>query len=115
MNEIWIKGLRVRSQVGVTVEERQNEQELQVDLCIQPPSPFAYMNDDIMRTIDYAAVARRVTGLAGEGPRHLLETLAADIARLLVDEFHAVAVTVELRKYILPETEYVAVRCRLER
>jgi 7,8-dihydroneopterin aldolase/epimerase/oxygenase len=115
MNEIWIKGLRVRSQVGVTVEERQNEQELQVDLCIQPPSPFAYMNDDIMRTIDYDAVARRVIGLAGEGPRHLLETLAADIARLLVDEFHAVAVTVEVRKYILPETDYVATRCRLER
>jgi dihydroneopterin aldolase len=82
---------------------------------MQPPAPFAYMNDDIMRTIDYDAVARRVQGLAAEGPRHLIETLAADIARLLVDEFHAVAVTIEVRKYILPETEYVAARCRLER
>ena len=115
MNEIWIKGLRVRSLVGVVAEERQQEQELHVDLCIQPPSPFAYMNDDIMRTIDYDAVARRVQGLSSEGPRHLIETLAADIARLLVDEFHAVAVTVEVRKFVLPETEYVAARCRLER
>ena len=115
MNEIWIKGLKVRSLVGVAAEERQQEQELQVDLCIQPPSPFAYMNDDIMRTIDYDAVARRVQGLAAEGPRHLIETLAADIARLLVDEFHAVAVTVEVRKFVLPETDYVAARCRLER
>lgn len=115
MNEIWIKGLKVRSLVGVSAEERQQEQELHVDLCIQPPSPFAYMNDDIMRTIDYAAVSRRVQGLSGEGPRNLIETLAADIARLLVDEFHAVAVTVEVRKFALPETDHVAARCRLER
>ena len=115
MNEIWIKGLKVRSLVGVLQEERQQEQELLVDLCIQPPSPFAYMNDDIMRTIDYAAVAQRVRGLAAEGARHLIETLAADIARLLVDEFHAVSVTVEVRKFVLPETDFVAARCRLER
>jgi dihydroneopterin aldolase len=115
MNEIWVKGLKVRSFLGVDPQERENQQELLVDICMQPSSPFAYMNDDIMRTIDYDAVARRVQGLAAEGPRHLIETLAADIARLLVDEFHAVAVTIEVRKYILPETEYVAARCRLER
>ena len=115
MNEIWIKGLRVRSLVGVSEEERQQEQELLVDLCIQPSSPFAYMNDDIMRTIDYDAVVRRVRGLVGEHPRHLIETLASDIARLIVDEFHSVAVTVEVRKSALPETDCVAARCRLER
>ena len=115
MNEIWIKGLKVRSRLGVVAEELGQEQEIQIDLCIQPASPFAYMNDDIMRTVDYAAVVRRVQGLAGEAPRHLIETLAADIARLLVDEFHAVAVTVEVRKFALPETDYVAARCRLER
>ncbi len=115
MNEIWIKGLKVRSQVGVLPEEREQGQDLDVDLCIQPPAPFAYMNDDIMRTIDYAAVSRRVQALAGESPRHLIETLAADIARLLVDEFHAMAVTVEVRKFVLPDTVCVAARCRLER
>jgi dihydroneopterin aldolase len=115
MNEIWIKGLRVRSHVGVLPEERLEDQELHVDICYQPASPFPYMNDDIMRTIDYNAVAQRVRVLASEGSRHLVETLAADVARLLVDEFHAVSVTVEVRKFILPETDYVAVRCRLER
>ena len=115
MNEIWIKGLRVHSHVGVLPEEREQAQELHVDICCQPASPFPYMNDDIMRTIDYGAVAQRVQLLANEGTRHLVETLAAEIARLLVDEFHAVSVTVEVRKFVLPETEHVAVRCRLER
>ena len=55
-----------------------------------------------------------------QGVRKSLETSAlspqeADIARLIVDEFHAVAVTVEVRKFVLPETDYVAARCRLER
>lgn len=115
MNEIWIRGLRVHSHVGTTVEEQQDAQELHVDLCIQPSSPFPYMSDDILRTIDYDAVARQVRGLAGEKPRHLIETLAADIARLLVDEFHAVTVTVEVRKFVLPGTDHVAVRCKLDR
>lgn len=115
MNEIWIKSLKVQSQIGVSEAERQQPQELHVDLSIQPTAPFPYMNDDVMRTIDYAAVANRVQGLAEEGPRHLIETLAADIARLIVDEFHAVAVVVEVRKFVLPNAEYVAARCRLER
>ncbi|MEI6279969.1 MAG: dihydroneopterin aldolase [Verrucomicrobiae bacterium] len=115
MNEIWIKALKVQARVGVGEGERQEPQELHVDLCIQPAAPFLFMNDDVMRTIDYGAVASRVRGLAAEGPRRLIETLAADIARLLVDEFHAVVVTVEVRKFILPDADHVAVRCRLER
>jgi len=115
MNEIWIKSLKVHSRIGVEETERQQPQELLVDLCIQPPAPFSFMNDDVMRTIDYAAVASRVRGLAGEGSRHLIETLAADIARLLVDEFQAVVVIVEVRKFVLPNADHVAVRCRLER
>ncbi len=115
MNEIWIKTLRVHSQIGVGEEERSQLQELHIDLCIQPTAPFPYMNDDVMRTIDYTAVANRVRALAGEEPRHLIETLAAEIARLLVDEFHAVSVVVEVRKFVIPGTDYVAARCRLER
>jgi len=115
MNEIWIKSLKVHSRIGVSEEERSEPQDLEIDLCMQPSAPFPYMNDDVMRTIDYSAVASRVRGLADERPRHLIETLAAEVARLLVDEFHAVTVVVEVRKFVLPGTDCVAVRCRLER
>ena len=49
------------------------------------------------------------------GDEEARDALAADIDRLLVDEFHAVVVTVEVRKFILPNADHVAVRCRLER
>ncbi len=115
MNEIQIKSLRVQSRIGVGDDERELSQELQVDVRIQPAAAFAYMNDDLARTINYAAVAARVAEVCGERSRNLLETLASDIARCLVDEFHAEAVVVEIRKFILPNTDYVAVKYRLER
>ena len=44
-------------------------------------------------------------------PRQLIETLAEDIATLVLACFSVCAeVDVELRKYILPDTDYVAVR-----
>ncbi|MEI6033939.1 MAG: dihydroneopterin aldolase [Verrucomicrobiae bacterium] len=115
LNEIWIKSLKVRARIGVEEAERLEPQELHVDLCIQPPVPFHLMEDDVRCTIDYAAVAGRVRELAGEGERRLIETLASDIARLLVGEFHADAVIVEVRKFVLPNAGHAAVRFRLER
>jgi dihydroneopterin aldolase len=45
----------------------------------------------------------------------LIETLAEEIAGLLLERFPLRAVEVELRKFILTDTAYVAVRIRRER
>jgi phosphoglycolate phosphatase/dihydroneopterin aldolase len=73
------------------------------------------MQDDITATIDYFQVAGAVQELALASSRQLVETLASDIAALVLNRFAAEAVEVELRKYILPETAFVAVRMRRER
>jgi phosphoglycolate phosphatase/dihydroneopterin aldolase len=41
----------------------------------------------------------------------LIETLADEVAGLIIAEFGALSVEVELRKFILPQTRHVAVRC----
>ncbi len=112
MNEIWIRGLRVPVFIGVPDEERQSRQEVVVDLCVEPSIPFADLADDITKTIDYAALADRVVALAAGRPRHLIETLAVEIADLAIREFAARSATVEIRKFILPQTDHVAVRFR---
>jgi 7,8-dihydroneopterin aldolase/epimerase/oxygenase len=61
-------------------------------------------------TIAYAAVAARLRLVAAERPRRLIETLAAEMAACVMGEFHAIGVSIELRKRILPETDHVAVR-----
>jgi dihydroneopterin aldolase len=40
----------------------------------------------------------------------LIEKLAVDIADYLLAEFHPLQVTVEVKKRIIPETDYVAVK-----
>ncbi len=114
MSEIWIRGLRVQTWIGVPDAERAEPQEVVLDVGIEPSLGFEAMGDEIGHTVDYDAVARRIETLAAERPRRLIETLAAETARLVVAEFSARSVTVEVRKFILPQTDHVAVRFRLE-
>lgn len=111
MNEILIAGLRVKTRIGVPDEERLDEQELEFDLRIQPARAFVDMQDRLEDTIDYAKVCERVAEIASAKPRKLIETLADEIAEMILSEFHARRVEVELRKFILPQTRHVAVRC----
>jgi FolB domain-containing protein len=112
VNEIRIDSLRVRTRIGVPDEERADEQEVEIDLRIEPGVDFSEMDDDISKTIDYAQVCERIAELAAARPRNLIETLAADIAELVRYKFAARSVDVEVRKFILPQTRHVAVRCR---
>jgi dihydroneopterin aldolase len=83
---------------------------LEIDITITHDTDFMEMQDGIAHTIDYATVCERVAEIATERPRHLIETLAAEIAKAMVDEFGAASASVELRKFILPQTRHVAVR-----
>ena len=48
---------------------------------------------------------------AAERERRLIETFALEIAETVLSRFGAcAAVDVDLRKYVLPDTDYVAVR-----
>jgi len=115
LHRIEIRRLRVSSHIGVPDEERAAPQELRVGVVIELATPFSAMADDLARTLDYAALAGEIQALAAARPRRLIETLASDIAGhvLAADGVDAVEVVVE--KFILPETECVAVSLRRER
>ena len=115
MNVIIIKGLRLDVAVGVTDAERDNPQRLEVDAVITPLKSFAAAADQIDRTVDYQSVAQRIAELARSRPRRLIETLAIDLAEMLVSEFQAGRAEVEVRKFVVPNTDYVAVRCLRDR
>ena len=115
MNVIIIKGLKIDAAVGVTAAERDNPQRLEVDAVITPLETFAVLADDIHRTVDYQAAAQRIIKLARSRPRHLIETLATELAEMLVREFRAEHAEVEVRKFVLPEADYVAARCCRDR
>lgn len=109
-DEIHLRNLDLPVRIGVPAEERAAWQTLNADVSLRLPTRFESMADDLDCTIDYAAVALRLRGLAAERPRQLLETLAAELADCALAEFGAAGVTVELRKRVLPGCDHVAVR-----
>ena len=109
-DEIHISALRLTTHIGVPEAERATSQVLEADVTLRIAGRFEAMNDDLAATIDYAGVAARLQELAAERPRRLIETLAAEMAACVMGEFHAIGVSIELRKRILPETDHVAVR-----
>lgn len=115
MNEIRIRGLKLECHIGVPDEERATAQTLLVDLTIVPLTAFDELNDDIARTVDYDAVCQRLAAIAGDHPRQLIETLAVDLAWTVVKEFPAAEALVEIRKFILPQTDHVGVAYRARR
>ncbi|MFT4548106.1 MAG: FolB domain-containing protein [Pseudoalteromonas tetraodonis] len=108
--EIHIENLWVETSVGVPDEERAQAQEVAICLTMVPERPMAGLGDSIEKTVDYFAVSQRVAAIAGDGERKLIETLAEDVAELLLREFPLDSVVVELRKFILENADYVSVK-----
>ena len=116
-DQILVANLELRARIGVTDAEQSQPQRLTVSLVLTPARGFDNLNDRIEGTINYSSVCKAVRELAAAGPpRRLIETLAGDIAALVLARFeHCAVVEVELRKYILPDTDYVAVRLSRQR
>lgn len=110
-DQIFIRGLVVASHIGVPEKERAQSQDLLVTVIMAPrnEAPGTPLEDDIERTIDYHAVSIRAEDIAAERPRKLIETLAEDIASTLMEEFAIASITVEIEKFILPNTRCVGV------
>ena len=110
MDTIVIQDLAVSYHVGVPQAERANPQRLLLTVEMGCDFSRAAQTDDLTQTIDYYAVCQRLLRF-GEGRSwKLIETLAVDIATLVRTEFRAETVAVEVKKFIIPETQYVSVR-----
>jgi FolB domain-containing protein len=114
VDTITIADLEVHFRVGVPDEERARPQRLLISVEMGLDFSAAAQDDDLRRTIDYYAVSRRVLAL-GEGREwKLIERLAADIASMILAEFRPDLVSVEVKKFILPEARHVSVRLTRE-
>ena len=111
---IVIQGLEVLARVGVPEEERESPQRLLIDLRFAALAQPESLHDDITRTVDYHALSLRVAEISVARPRKLIETLADELAESLLSEFSLRWVEVTIRKFILPNTEWVSVTIRRE-
>lgn len=115
MSRIAIVDLEVFLHVGVPDEERANPQRVLLTVEMDFDFTLAARSDRISETIDYFAVGQRLLTF-GEGRSwKLLEKLAADVAKLVLSEFNPHRVTVEVKKFPIPQARYVSVSLTRER
>jgi FolB domain-containing protein len=107
---IEIQELEVKGRIGVPENERENPQKLLVSLRFQIETAFAALNDELDKTIDYAAVAAEVKKVVETSNAHLIEKLVSDIGDALMARFRMQRLEIELRKFILPNARYVSVK-----
>jgi 7,8-dihydroneopterin aldolase/epimerase/oxygenase len=109
MAKISIVDLEVFYRVGVPDAERAQPQRLLLTVEMDSDFSAAAKTDSIADTIDYFAVTQRLLTL-GEGREwKLIEKLAAEIADAILAEFKPHAVSVAVKKFIIPQARHVAV------
>jgi dihydroneopterin aldolase len=114
-DEIHIEGLEVLANIGVPEEERASLQRLNFNLTLWPDRPIDDLTDEIERTVNYAAVCEEVKRFIEQRRDKLIETMANALALHLLARFQIRRITVELRKYVLPDVEFVSVTVTRER
>ncbi len=108
-DQIFIRGQRVSCHIGVPDEERANAQELIVHTRFTSSICSQLCDDHIDETVDYHAVYLRINEVAAVKSRKLIETLAEDLASMILAEFQVAEVSIEIEKFILPNTQCVGV------
>ncbi len=112
---LQISGLSVSTRLGVPAEERTVMQRVKMSVTLWPEFLLTGLGDEFSRTVDYAEVAISLREMAEVGERCLIETLAEEAADLLLERFALRKVCVEVWKFILPDTDGVAVRLTKEK
>ena len=80
---VRVSGLRVRGHHGVLAAERRDGQTFVVDVALTVPSPST---DDLADTVDYAVLSERLAAVVAGEPVDLIETLAARLADVCLDD-----------------------------
>jgi dihydroneopterin aldolase len=109
VDKIRIHDLEVFYRVGVTEQERSKPQRLLLCLELEHDFGSAVARDNLAETVDYHAVCRRLLAFGDGSQWQLIETLASDIARLILDEFGPRSVAVEVKKFVIPQAASVSV------
>ena len=114
-DRIHIRELKLAARVGVPDEERARPQRLTVSLTLWPITGFRELEDRLENTVDYASICEEVKEFVRGRNDKLIETMGDAIARHLLEAFPLRRVDLELRKFILPDVDYVAVSLTRER
>jgi len=108
-DEIRIEQLEISARIGVPEEERVTPQRLTINISFWPYQQTRDLADNIHNAVNYSVVADETKSFVRGQSVNLIETLADQVAAHLLKTFPIQKVTVELRKFALPDAKYVSV------
>jgi len=118
VDQIVLRGLRVRGHHGVYEEERRVGQEFVVDAVLELDTAPAAATDDLAHTVHYGTLAQGLAAVVAGEPVDLVETLADRLVRVCLAEPMVQAAEVTVHKPAAPiplPFEDVAVTVRRSR
>jgi dihydroneopterin aldolase len=86
-DKIFLRGLEVECIIGFIDWERRVKQRIQIDLELPVDCTRAARSDDVVDTLDYKSVAKRVIAFVEASEFMLVETMAHRMAMLILEEF----------------------------
>lgn len=96
MDILHIKALAVSTKIGIHLWEQKINQSLLIDLSIS--KDFSQCHEDIAKTIDYFLLCQKVTEFVQSRSFKLIETVANEVAELILNEWALSQVTVAVTK-----------------
>ena len=98
MDIVYLRDLRIPTVIGVFEWERRVRQTAALDLDMAADVARAARSDALIDALDYKAVAKQIIAFVGESRFQLVETLAEQVAQLVLTEFEVSWVRVRINK-----------------
>ena len=97
-DRIFLRGLKVECIIGFIDWERRTPQSLIIDLELPTDCERAARRDNVADTVDYKVIAKRVLAWVQASEYHLVETLAHQLALMLLAQFPLAWVRISVNK-----------------
>jgi len=87
MDIVYIRDLKIDTVIGVNDWEQKIQQTVSLDIEMATDISMAAEHDDIVYTIDYKAVSKRLIKFIGDNKFLLVERMAEEVWDIIRDEF----------------------------
>lgn len=111
---VKLKGLKIQAHIGCSEEEREERQNLEIDLVLLVPSAgVAASSLNLDDTVSYLTVRNLVTKLVISRSWVLVEELAASVMQMLFMEFPQLEqIDIEVKKFVFADCAWAGVSMR---
>ncbi len=98
MDKIFLSELKIDTIIGIWEWERRIRQTVVIDLEMSADIAKAAATDEVVDTLNYKLVAKRIQEFVADSSFQLVETLAERIAAIIREEFDVAWVKVRVNK-----------------